>query len=191
MIGAGWLAGTHFYPPTYLYVEGEMWYCYSALKYLRQFQIVLHFRVLSRTHFFPFWWPSKGHIGSSTGVSNPACKCRLDHRFRAPLHWDRINSETTTILGRLIISIRSLRTLRFITSTQTVVSESSKYWLTLADFSDRTRTVVFLSRKVALSKLLPHTRPNFSQPSSRIALVYQSVCSRTIADRLQYDWITE
>ena len=28
-------------------------------------------------------------------------------------------------------------------------------------------------------------------PSSRIALVYQSVCSRTIADQLLYDWITE
>ena len=35
------------------------------------------------------------------------------------------------------------------------------------------------------------TRPNFSQPSSRIALVYQSFCSRMIADRLLYDWITE
>ena len=35
------------------------------------------------------------------------------------------------------------------------------------------------------------TRPNFSQPSSRIAFVYQSFCSRTIADRLLYDWIAE
>ena len=35
------------------------------------------------------------------------------------------------------------------------------------------------------------TRPNFSQPSSRIALVYQSFCSRTIADRLLYDGIAE
>ena len=36
-----------------------------------------------------------------------------------------------------------------------------------------------------------YTSPNFSQPSSRIALVYQSVCSRTIADRLQYGWMAE
>ena len=37
-----------------------------------------------------------------------------------------------------------------------------------------------------------HTsRPNFSQPSSRIALVYQSFFSRTIADRLYYDWMVE
>ena len=35
------------------------------------------------------------------------------------------------------------------------------------------------------------TRPNFSQPSSRIALVYQSFCSHTIADWLLYDWITK
>ena len=28
------------------------------------------------------------------------------------------------------------------------------------------------------------TRPNISQPSSRITLIYHSVCSRTIADRL-------
>ena len=32
-----------------------------------------------------------------------------------------------------------------------------------------------------------YTRPNFSQPSSRIALVNQSFCSHTIADRLLYD----
>ena len=31
----------------------------------------------------------------------------------------------------------------------------------------------------------------FSQPSSRIGLVYQSVCSRTIADRLYYNRIAE
>ena len=31
----------------------------------------------------------------------------------------------------------------------------------------------------------------FFQASSRIALVYQSVCSRTIADRLYSDWIVE
>ena len=30
----------------------------------------------------------------------------------------------------------------------------------------------------------PNARPNFSHPSSRIALVYQSFCSHTIADRL-------
>ena len=36
-----------------------------------------------------------------------------------------------------------------------------------------------------------HTRPNFCWPSSRIALVYESFCSRTIADQLLYDWITE
>ena len=36
-----------------------------------------------------------------------------------------------------------------------------------------------------------HTRPNFSQPSSRIALIYQSFVSRTTADRLYYDWIAE
>ena len=36
-----------------------------------------------------------------------------------------------------------------------------------------------------------HTRPKFSQPSSRFALVYQLVCSRTTADRLYYDWIAE
>ena len=35
------------------------------------------------------------------------------------------------------------------------------------------------------------TRPIFSQPSSRIALAYQSVCSRTITDRLYSDWIAE
>ena len=33
--------------------------------------------------------------------------------------------------------------------------------------------------------------PNFSPPSSRIALVYQSFSSHTIADCLQYDWIAE
>ena len=33
--------------------------------------------------------------------------------------------------------------------------------------------------------------PKFIQSSSRIALVYQSVCSRTIADRLQYNWIAK
>ena len=33
-------------------------------------------------------------------------------------------------------------------------------------------------------------RPNFSQPSSRIALVFQLVWSRTIVDLLYYDWIT-
>ena len=33
------------------------------------------------------------------------------------------------------------------------------------------------------------TRPNFSQPFSRFAVVYQSVCCRTITDRLQYDCI--
>ena len=37
----------------------------------------------------------------------------------------------------------------------------------------------------------PATRPNFSPPISRIALVYQSFCSRTVEDRLQYDWIAE
>ena len=37
----------------------------------------------------------------------------------------------------------------------------------------------------------PRARPNFSQPSSLIALVYQSVSSRTITDRLLYDWIAE
>ena len=36
-----------------------------------------------------------------------------------------------------------------------------------------------------------YTRPNIFQPSSCIALVYQSICSRTIADRLQYNWIAE
>ena len=30
-----------------------------------------------------------------------------------------------------------------------------------------------------------------TDPSSRIALVYQSFCCRTIADRLNYDWIAE
>ena len=35
------------------------------------------------------------------------------------------------------------------------------------------------------------TRPNFYQPFSRIALVYQLFCSRKIADRLLYDWIAE
>ena len=35
------------------------------------------------------------------------------------------------------------------------------------------------------------TRSNFYQPSSHIALVYQSFCCRTIADRLYYDWIAE
>ena len=35
------------------------------------------------------------------------------------------------------------------------------------------------------------TSPNFSQPSSRMALVYQSFFSRMIADRLLYDWIAE
>ena len=34
-----------------------------------------------------------------------------------------------------------------------------------------------------------NTRPNFSHPSSRFAVVYQSFCSRMIADRLYYDWI--
>ena len=32
-------------------------------------------------------------------------------------------------------------------------------------------------------------RPNFYQPFSRFALVYQSFCFRTIADRLYSDWI--
>ena len=36
-----------------------------------------------------------------------------------------------------------------------------------------------------------HTRPNFSQSSSRIALVYQLVCSRTIADWRYSDWIAD
>ena len=35
------------------------------------------------------------------------------------------------------------------------------------------------------------TRPNFLQPSSHIALVYQSVCSGTMADQLYYDWIAK
>ena len=35
------------------------------------------------------------------------------------------------------------------------------------------------------------TRPNFSQPSIRIALIYQSFFSRTKADRLLHDWIAE
>ena len=34
-------------------------------------------------------------------------------------------------------------------------------------------------------------RPNFSQPSSCIALVYRSFFSRTIANQLLYDWIAE
>ena len=36
-----------------------------------------------------------------------------------------------------------------------------------------------------------HTRLNLFQLSSRIALVFQSVCSRTITDRLYYDWVAE
>ena len=48
------------------------------------------------------------------------------------------------------------------------------------------------SRRVNLFKtLIMHTRPNLSQPSSRFGLVYQSVCSRTIANILNYDWIAE
>ena len=43
----------------------------------------------------------------------------------------------------------------------------------------------------SLLLLLPTTRPNFSQPSCHIALIYQSVCSCTIVDRLLYDWIAE
>ena len=35
------------------------------------------------------------------------------------------------------------------------------------------------------------SRPIFFPPSSRIAFVYQSVCRRTISDRLYYDWIVE
>ena len=35
------------------------------------------------------------------------------------------------------------------------------------------------------------THPNFSHPSGRIALVYQSFCSHAIADQLYYDWIVE
>ena len=35
------------------------------------------------------------------------------------------------------------------------------------------------------------TRPNIFHPSSRFAVVYQSFCSRTTADRLYYDWIAE
>ena len=42
------------------------------------------------------------------------------------------------------------------------------------------KTIIHL----ALSNFSALARPNFSQPSSRIALVYQSVCSRMIADRL-------
>ena len=33
--------------------------------------------------------------------------------------------------------------------------------------------------------------PNFFPPSSCIALIYQSFCSCTVADRLQYDWMAE
>ena len=37
----------------------------------------------------------------------------------------------------------------------------------------------------------PSTRPNFFEPCSHIALIYQSFCCRTIADRLFYNWIAE
>ena len=40
-------------------------------------------------------------------------------------------------------------------------------------------------------QICTHTRWIFSHPSSRITLVYQSFCYRTIADRLYYDWIAE
>ena len=39
--------------------------------------------------------------------------------------------------------------------------------------------------------LVRSTRQKFSQPSSCIALVYQSFCSRAIADRLYSDWIVQ
>ena len=35
------------------------------------------------------------------------------------------------------------------------------------------------------------TRSNFSQPFSCIAIVFQWVCSHTMADRLYYNWIAE
>ena len=46
-----------------------------------------------------------------------------------------------------------------------------------------TRPILFSSR------YMHYTHTNFSQPSNRIALVYQAVYSRTVADQLYYDWI--
>ena len=45
------------------------------------------------------------------------------------------------------------------------------------------------SRRNIVLTLSP--RPNFSYPSSPISLAYQSVCSCSRANQLQYDWIAE
>ena len=49
----------------------------------------------------------------------------------------------------------------------------------------------FYSHFTCLTCFTFPTRSNFSQASSRIALIYQSVCCRTIADRLQNDGIAQ
>ena len=58
----------------------------------------------------------------------------------------------------------------------------STIWYMCIHFFKKRRPITFTKNAA---------RPNFSQPSSCIALVYQSACSRTIADRLLYDWIAE
>ena len=53
----------------------------------------------------------------------------------------------------------------------------------LSSYRDLGGLDLFLARR--------HPHPNFFQSSSCIALVYQSFCSRTIADQLYYDRIAE
>ena len=50
-----------------------------------------------------------------------------------------------------------------------------------------TQTITYYMHEGTQLRQSSSARPNFLQPSSRIALVFQSACSRTIADRLCYD----